>query len=60
MASIFFQTFTSHKYYTKTIIQNGGNGYWDEMYNHTKHVYLSNNTHLDSSVNIYIVMLREV
>ena len=43
------QTFTSHKYYTKTIIQNGGNGYWDEMYNHTKHVYLSNNTHLDSS-----------
>jgi len=52
MASFFFQTFSSHKYYTQTIIQNGGNGYWDELYNHTKHVFLSNNTHLKRAVNI--------
>jgi hypothetical protein len=56
MASLFFQTFSSHKYYNLTILHDGTNGYWDELYNHTKHVYLSNDAHLMSSVNIPIVM----
>ena len=51
------KTFSSNKYYTQTIIQNGGNGYWDELFNHTKHVFLSNDAHFKTSgINITFTM----
>jgi len=39
-----------------TIHSGGTNGYWDELNNHTKHVFLSNDAHLTSSVNIAILL----
>ena len=53
----YIKTFSSHKYYNLTILHDGTNGYWDELYNHTKHVYLSNDGHLISSgINITFTM----